>query len=94
MPVDSSKLAVERYVTVFDKTTETCVAVYDILKPFHAALFRQVFGVEDPEDPMYECYPVGPQQAPLVNTLMDQPLVFDFNRNYYFLEASATGMEG
>ena len=81
-------VAVERVLTVFDNATESLIAEHSFVA-FDLESFKRRFGVSEDSDPlMFDVYPVRVQDAEFVAKHLDCEIVFDFDRNAYFVECS------
>ena len=79
---------VERVLTVFDDETEQLVAERP-LHSFDLKNFKRQFAVADDYDPlMYNVYPVSPKDVEFVSRYVDGEVIFDFDRNAYFIECN------
>ena len=82
---------VERVLTVFDNETERLVAEYP-LDSFDLESFKRRFAVTDDDDPlMYNVYPVTPKDNGFVSKYLNGEVVFDFDKNAYFIECNDVG---
>ncbi len=82
---------VERILTVFDNETERLVAEYP-LDSFDLESFKRRFAVTDDDDPlMHNVYPVAPRDGEFVSKYLDKEVVFDFDKNAYFIECNNVG---
>ncbi len=76
---------VERVLAVFDNETDQLVAQYP-LHSFELEIFKRRFGVEDDDPLMYYVYLLSPEDAEFVLKYLDDEVIFDFDRNAYFIE--------
>lgn len=82
---------VERVMTVFDNETERLVTEYP-LHSFDLKDFKHQFAVTDDDDPlMYNVYPVAPKDGGFVSKYLNGEVVFDFDKNAYFIECYDAG---
>ena len=76
---------VHRVLRWFDRVSDELVGSAPILGVKLVDLQR-MFGVE-PDNPMYDCYPVTPTQASQIQACVDAPILLD--KYDYFVEADA-----
>jgi len=82
---DDPQPRVCRVMRWFDRSSDELVGSAPI-RGIHLTELQRMFGVE-PDDPMYDCYPVTPTQASQLQACVDVPILLD--KYDYFVEADA-----
>lgn len=81
-------LSVERMLRAYSNQTEEELWALSIDR-FSLPEFQTEFGVTDPEDPMYDCWPVRPENVQFVERYLGRAVRWNFASEAYFLEANA-----
>jgi hypothetical protein len=79
-------ISVNRVLRAF--SNKTGWGIWELpIEHFSLLEFQTEFGVEDPNDPMYDCWPVKPNNVPFLERYIDNPHSWDFEAQSYFVEA-------
>ncbi|MBK8305838.1 MAG: hypothetical protein IPL00_01640 [Gammaproteobacteria bacterium] len=81
-------MSVNRILRAYSNETEWVIWELPIEK-FSLREFQAEFCVEDPDDPMYECWPVKPENVPFLESRIKNTHGWDFEAASYFVEADA-----
>lgn len=82
-------MTIARILRVFSNETE--LAVWELpINGFLLPAFQAEFGVADPNNPMYDCWPVKPENVPFLEHYVTNLHGWDFDRFSYFVEADAS----
>ncbi len=81
-------MSVGRIITAFSRDTEKLLWEIEIPN-FCLSEFQAAFGVEDPKNPMYDCWPVEPAHLPFLEKYVCNPHGWDFESESYFVEGYA-----
>jgi hypothetical protein len=73
---------------VFSRKTEQLVEEYDLID-FNLEHLQEVFGVEDPKDPMYAEFPITHDNLHEVSAYVEESICWDFENKSYFFSACA-----
>ena len=84
MNTNVKEYAVRRVVTVFDKDTEEFITFFT-LRNFDLTEYIYWFDVPQDDPLMYDFYEISPVNA---HVMADEDILFDFDRNIYYLECS------
>ena len=77
-----------RVIKAFSNDTEWLVWVIPI-HWFSLPEFQAAFGVQDPNDPMYDCWLVKPEHLPFLEKYVSNPHGWNFEAESYFVECDA-----
>lgn len=83
-----STYQVRRYIAEFSEITEKCIAEYD-LSSFELELFQNEFGVSEPDNPMFECYPIKESNIDFIKNFINTEPNWDFTNKAYFIDTHA-----
>jgi hypothetical protein len=81
-----TKYQVRRYITEFSEIAEKLLAEYE-LSDFDLEKFQKEFGVLDPENPMFDCYPIKKSNVDFIKNFIHEEVNWDFVDKCYFVEA-------
>ncbi|ODC03837.1 hypothetical protein BFW38_10065 [Terasakiispira papahanaumokuakeensis] len=81
------EFSVRRFVTEYSNETETLLADYELVA-FNLEAFQSALGVSS-EDPMFDCYEIGPHHVVFLTQCLAIMPAWDFSRRSYYIEASA-----
>jgi len=82
-------LSIERVLRAYTNKTDR-VAWEIAICGFSLPAFQAEFGVLNPEDPMFECFPVHPENVQFLEKYVANPRGWDFVAESYFVEAYTT----
>ena len=82
-------MSVNRVLRAYSNETE-CVIWELPIDGFSLQAFQSEFCIEDPEDPMYDCWPVERENVPFLERHVKNPYGWDFEAASIFVEADAT----
>ena len=77
-----------RIITAFSNQTEALLWTIPI-RDFSLPAFQYAFGVEDPRNPMYDCWPVRPEHIPFLEKYVSNHYGWNFEVESYFVECEA-----
>jgi hypothetical protein len=80
-------MMISRTLSYYRKKSDSPAGEYPLTNVTMESL-RTLFGVSS-DNPMFDVYPVGPEQVPLLQEVLRRPL--DLDRYDYFVECHATG---
>jgi len=83
-----SKFQVRRYIAEFSEINEKCLAEYE-LSGFDLELFQKEFGVTEPDNPMFESYPIKKSNIEFIKKFINTEPNWDFINKSYFVDAYA-----
>ncbi|MFT3735122.1 MAG: hypothetical protein QM776_08865 [Rhodocyclaceae bacterium] len=82
-------MSLARVIRAYSKTTE--LSLWEIrIETFSLCEFQAEFGVEDPHNPMYDCWPVRPENVPFLERYITNKNGWNFELADYFVEADAS----
>ena len=82
------EVSVRRYVTAFFKEGDTLAFEID-LAAFSLEDFQREFKVDNPEDPMFDCFEIKPENTEFLKLYLERELEWNFEVFSYFLEAES-----
>jgi len=81
-----SEYKVKRYITEFSEKTEELLAEYD-LNSFELSEFQKEFNETNDKNPMFECYPIKPENVGFLKKYISDSPEWDFSSKSYFVES-------
>jgi hypothetical protein len=85
------EIGISRVLVAYEREPGEDLVGESMLKGIDAVELRRLFGAPD-DDPMYACWPVGPEHVERLARAVDHDL--DLGRYDYFVEAYREGEEG
>ncbi len=75
-----------RYVTEFCKVTDRLLAEYELLS-VDLQKFQLEFGINDANNPMFDCYPIHLSNISFIKPYMASEPDWDLKNKSYFIES-------
>jgi hypothetical protein len=76
----------ERYIAQYEKTGEELIDRIE-LKDFDLSKFQKQLGVQNENDPMFDCFPIKENDFDFLIKYISENIILDFDNYEYFLEA-------
>ena len=73
----------KRYISIFDKNNESHIGNLQFTSNVSTETLRDIFGIKDPDNNLYDEYPIDETMVKKINPLITEDL--DLTQNYYFL---------
>ncbi|RKZ68467.1 MAG: hypothetical protein DRQ48_08685 [Gammaproteobacteria bacterium] len=79
-----------RFIRVYSNKTDKLISEVDV-QSFDLMKFQNLFGVNDTENPMFDCFEVTPEIAGAIEAHLSSKPDWNFSAYSYFLETDAPG---